>query len=193
MKETLPTTKLTKILNWIISPDGLRDHESVLKDRRDAAQPNLEFFVLLIISTVIATVGLIENSAATVIGAMIIAPLMDPIVSLAFGLSTHNIKLIRQSLILITLGASIVVFTSGLIYQLLDIDFIDSQILSRTSPNLIDLSVAIAAGIVGAFAQSRSRLASSMAGVAIAVALVPPLCVTGIGIKLSAQASLRFN
>ena len=193
MKETLPTTKLTKILNWIISPDGLRDHESVLKDRRDAAQPNLEFFVLLIISTVIATVGLIENSAATVIGAMIIAPLMDPIVSLAFGLSTHNIKLIRQSLILITLGASIVVFTSGLIYQLLDINFIDSQILSRTSPNLIDLSVAIAAGIVGAFAQSRSRLASSMAGVAIAVALVPPLCVTGIGIKLSAQASLRFN
>ena len=132
MKENLPTTKSTKILNWIISPDGLRDHESVLKDRRDAAQPNLEFFVLLIISTIIATVGLIENSAATVIGAMIIAPLMDPIVSLAFGLSTHNIKLIRQSIILITLGASIVVFTSGLIYQLLDINFIDSQILSRT-------------------------------------------------------------
>ena len=193
MKETLPTTKPTKILNWIINPDGLRDHKSVLEERSRASQPNLEFFVLLIISTIIATVGLIENSAATVIGAMIVAPLMDPIVSLAFGLSTNNIKLIRQSLTLITLGATIVILTSGLIYQLLDINFIDSQILSRTSPSLIDLSVAIAAGIVGAFAQSRSRLTNSMAGVAIAVALVPPLCVTGIGIKLSAQASLRFN
>ena len=187
------TKKMLKHFQWIIHPEGLSDQETVLKSRQDAAKPSLEFFVLLIISTIIATVGLIDNSAAVIIGAMIIAPLMDPIVSLAFGISTYNKRLIRQSITLIASGTIIVVITSGLIYQALGINFVDNQILSRTAPNLIDLSVAIAAGIIGAFAQSRSKIASSMAGVAIAVALVPPLCVTGIGLKLSAQASLRFN
>ena len=187
------TKKMLKHFQWIINPEGLSDQETVLKSRQDAAKPSLEFFVLLIISTIIATVGLIDNSAAVIIGAMIIAPLMDPIVSLAFGISTYNKRLIRQSITLIASGTIIVVITSGLIYQALGINFVDNQILSRTAPNLIDLSVAIAAGMIGAFAQSRSKIASSMAGVAIAVALVPPLCVTGIGLKLSAQASLRFN
>ena len=187
------TKKMLKHFQWIIHPEGLSDQETVLKSRQDAAKPSLEFFVLLIISTIIATVGLIDNSAAVIIGAMIIAPLMDPIVSLAFGISTYNKRLIRQSITLIASGTIIVVITSGLIYQALGINFVDNQILSRTAPNLIDLSVAIAAGMIGAFAQSRSKIASSMAGVAIAVALVPPLCVTGIGLKLSAQASLRFN
>ena len=187
------TKKMLKHFQWIIHPEGLSDQETVLKSRQDAAKPSLEFFVLLIISIVIATVGLIDNSAAVIIGAMIIAPLMDPIVSLAFGISTYNKRLIRQSITLIASGTIIVVITSGLIYQALGINFVDNQMLSRTAPNLIDLSVAIAAGMIGAFAQSRSKIASSMAGVAIAVALVPPLCVTGIGLKLSAQASLRFN
>ena len=187
------TKKMLKHFQWIIHPEGLSDQETVLKSRQDAAKPSLEFFVLLIISTIIATVGLIDNSAAVIIGAMIIAPLMDPIVSLAFGISTYNKRLIRQSITLIASGTIIVVITSGLIYQALGINFVDNQMLSRTAPNLIDLSVAIAAGMIGAFAQSRSKIASSMAGVAIAVALVPPLCVTGIGLKLSAQASLRFN
>ena len=193
MKGTSSSKKMLKHLQWIINPEGLRDQETVLQSRQDAAKPSLEFFVLLIVSTIIATVGLIDNSAAVVIGAMIIAPLMDPIVSLAFGISTYNKKLIRQSITLIAIGTLIVVITSGFIYQILGINFIDKQILSRTSPNLIDLSVAIAAGVIGAFAQSRSKIASSMAGVAIAVALVPPLCVTGIGLKLTAQASFRFN
>ena len=184
---------MLKHFQWIIHPEGLSDKETVLKSRQEAAKPSLEFFVLLIAATIIATFGLIDNSAAVVIGAMIIAPLMDPIVSLAFGIATYNKKLIGQSITLIALGTLIAVITSGFIYQILGINFIDNQILSRTSPNLIDLSVAIAAGMIGAFAQSRSKIASSMAGVAIAVALVPPLCVTGIGLKLTAQASLRFN
>ena len=184
---------MLKSLQWMINSDALQDAEEVLKSRQDAAKPSLEFFVLLIISTVIATVGLIDNSAPVIIGAMIIAPLMDPIVSLAFGISTYNKSLVRQSITLIAISTLLVVITSGLIYQILEINFIDNQILSRTTPNLIDLSVAIAAGLIGAFAQSRSKIAGSMAGVAIAVALVPPLCVTGIGLKLSVQTSFRFN
>ena len=193
MNDTHPTTIIKKANDWFINPNGLRDYEKVLKSREDAAKPNLEFFVLLIIATIIATVGLIDNSAAAVIGAMIIAPLMNPIVSLAFAVAINNKKLAKQSITLITIGCLLVILTSGIIYEALDINFIDSQILNRTSPNLIDLSVAIAAGVVGAFAQSRSRLVGSLAGVAVAVALVPPLCVTGIGLKLSAQASLQFN
>lgn len=181
------------IINWIIHPDGLNDPDTLLKERVNAAKPSLEFFVLLITSSVIATIGLIENSAAVVIGAMIIAPLMDPIISLAFAIANRNIRLAIQSTSLIILGSAVVVVISSLVYKSLNIDYVDEEITSRVFPDLRDLFIAVAAGAAGAFAHGRHKLAGSLAGVAIAVALVPPLCVTGIGLELSAQASIRFG
>ena len=183
----------SRIINWLVHPDGLIDPNTLLKDRVNAANPSLEFFALLITSSVIATIGLVDNSAAVVIGAMVIAPLMDPIISLAFAIANRNIRLAIQSLSLITLGIVIVVVVSSLVYKSLNVDYIDAQIISRVFPNLTDLVIAVAAGAAGAFAHSRLKLAGSLAGVAIAVALVPPLCVTGIGMQLSAQASVRFG
>ena len=183
----------SRIINWLVHPDGLIDPNTLLKDRVNAAKPSLEFFALLITSSVIATIGLVDNSAAVVIGAMVIAPLMDPIISLAFAIANRNIRLAIQSLSLITLGIAVVVVVSSIVYKSLNVDYIDTQIISRVFPNLTDLVIAIAAGAAGAFAHSRLKLVGSLAGVAIAVALVPPLCVTGIGLQLSAQASVRFG
>ena len=196
MRKTHPTTAmplLQRLHTWTIHPPGLALQEDLLEERRDAATPSLEFVVLLITSSVLATLGLISNSPAVVIGAMIVAPLMDPILSLAFGIAIGHRELILKATALIALGIGLVIATSASLTQALSVDFLDEQILSRTSPNLIDMLVAIAAGTVGAFVQSRRSLLNSLAGVAIAVALVPPLCVTGIGINQSSTITARLN
>jgi len=184
---------LKRVHNWTIHPPGLASQEDLVRERRAAATPSLEFVVLLIMSSVLATLGLISNSPAVVIGAMIVAPLMDPILSLAFGIAIGHRELILKSTALIALGIGLVIATSAGLTQAMSVDFVDQQILSRTSPNLIDMLVAIAAGTVGAFVQSRRSLLNSLAGVAIAVALVPPLCVTGIGINQSDTITARLN
>ena len=167
--------------------------QELLTDRFEAAQPSIEFFVLLVIATILATAGLISNSAAVVIGAMILAPLMDPIISLAFGIAVANKGLIIRSSCLIALGVGVTVGISALMSSWLLVAYVDGQILSRTNPNLLEMIVAVASGIVAAFAHSRYKLVSSVAGIAVAVALVPPLCVTGIGINQSELISARFS
>ena len=191
--QTLKKSFLQRLHHWIIHPPGLALREEMVEARRAAATPSLEFIVLLIMSSILATLGLIANSPAVVIGAMIVAPLMDPILSLAFGIAISHRELILKATVLITLGIGLVIATSAALTQALSVEFVDEQILSRTSPNLIDMLVAIAAGTVGAFVQSRRNLLNSLAGVAIAVALVPPLCVTGIGINQSSTITARLN
>ena len=105
--------------------------------------------MLLISSAVIATLGLISNSTAVVIGAMIVAPLMDSILSLAFGLAVSDGQLIRRSAVTVTLGVTAVVSTSAIISLLLGIGHVQSEITARTSPNLIDLGIAVAAAVGG--------------------------------------------
>ena len=184
---------LQRLHNWAIHPPGLALKDDMIQERRAAATGSLEFVVLLIMSSVLATLGLISNSPAVVIGAMIVAPLMDPILSLAFGIAIGHRELILKATALVGLGSGLVIATSAGLTQALSVNFLDEQILSRTSPNLIDMLVAVAAGTVGAFVQSRRSLLNSLAGVAIAVALVPPLCVTGIGLNQSATITARLH
>ena len=106
-----------------------------------SSKPSLGFFVLLVCSAVIATLGLISNSTAVVIGAMIVAPLMDPILSLAFGLAVSDGKLIRRSAVTVTFGVAAVVGTASLLSLMLGISNVQSEIIGRTSPNFIDLGL----------------------------------------------------
>jgi uncharacterized hydrophobic protein (TIGR00271 family) len=144
------------------------------------------FAVLLFLSTLIATYGVIGDSTATVIGAMIIAPLMRPIMATTAGLVMGNPKRTGLSFLVVVLGVIGVIVVSWLVTEITVTRVIsfetNSQITSRTSPRLIDLYVALAAGAAGAFALSRDDVADSLPGVAMAIALVPPLCVVGIGL-----------
>ena len=158
-----------------------------------SSKPSLGFFVLLICSAVIATLGLISNSTAVVIGAMIVAPLMDPILSLAFGLSIADNRLVKRSSITVVIGVATVVFTSWLLAMLLGVNEINREMTARTAPNLIDLVIAVAAAVAGSFTITRDKLSNSIAGVAIAVALVPPLCVSGIGLSLGPEMVAVFG
>lgn len=156
-----------------------------------ASIPSFGFFFMLGIASAIATFGLIVNSAPTIIGAMIIAPLMSPILSLSYGLVLLDRRLITLSIITVATGTILVVAISSMCSMLFGLRIAGSEIISRTSPTLFDLGVALAAGGAAAFSQTRRSIANSIAGVAIAVALVPPLAVSGMGLALGQRAALE--
>jgi uncharacterized hydrophobic protein (TIGR00271 family) len=141
------------------------------------------WWVMLLLSVAIATYGILQDSTAVVIGAMLIAPLMTPIVAAAASIVNGRRARLARSMALVgagVAGAITLAFIIGRWTPVLIPLLSNSQVTSRTSPNVIDMAIALAAGAAGAFAIINPRVASSLAGVAIAVALVPPLGVVGL-------------
>jgi uncharacterized hydrophobic protein (TIGR00271 family) len=151
-------------------------------DLREDARINGIYIVLMVLSTMLATVGLYLNSASVIIGAMLLAPLMAPIVSLSMGILRGNIELFKNSIGKIIIGIFIALLSSALITLLFPYKPVTEEMLARLNPTLLDLAVAIISGIAAACSKSFREIIQSLAGVAIAVALVPPLAVAGIGI-----------
>ncbi len=146
--------------------------------------PAGNFYLLLALASAIATFGLLTNSAATIIGAMIIAPLMNPIISLAYALVVLSPRLLQRAIFTLLTGVILVIAIGYLTTEVLGLKVVASEILGRTQPNSLDLGVAVAAGTAAAFANTRKSIANALPGVAIAAALVPPLSVVGIGLCL---------
>jgi uncharacterized hydrophobic protein (TIGR00271 family) len=149
-----------------------------------AAQRWLNFCVLLALSTVIATFGLISDSVATVIGAMIVAPLMTPIMALAAAITMGAPHRAIRALLQVIGGAlGVIVLSAVLTFWIPDsfTRFVaNQQITARITPGIFDLIVALAAGAAGSYALTRKEVSDSLPGVAIAISLVPPLCVVGV-------------
>ncbi|MCD6654429.1 MAG: TIGR00341 family protein [Sulfurovum sp.] len=158
------------------------DIKEALLTIKESAKISSIFIALMILSTLLATVGIFQDSTPTVIGAMILAPLMAPIISLSMGIVRSNKLITQSSIITLALGVMSALFFSFALTFFMPLDIMTSQMSSRINPNLLDLFVAIFSGIAGAYASSKEEVAKSLAGVAIAIALVPPLAVTGIGI-----------
>ena len=169
------------------TPADIPEFESKLFFEGDRSQKYLvHFSMLLFLSTVIAAEGVIVDSTATVIGAMIIAPLMTPILATTAAIMMGNGRRAWRSLMLVAAGSLGVVIVAAILGILVIhvVDFnTNSQITARVSPRLVDLIIALAAGTAGAFAISRDDIADSLPGVAISIALVPPLCVVGISLS----------
>jgi uncharacterized hydrophobic protein (TIGR00271 family) len=172
----------------VLIPDNQRRSTDELDERLDLATGDTRakqsaFWVMLFLSGVIATAGVVSDSTATVIGAMIVAPLATPILGVALGIVTGRGGLITRSLLYILAGICLVVSVGFLVAQLLPnpTDVLsNSQVLGRTSPTLMDLLAALATGFVGAIAITRRDVGDVLPGVAIAISLVPPLAVTGV-------------
>ncbi|MEL6555309.1 MAG: TIGR00341 family protein [Cyanobacteria bacterium J06621_11] len=147
-----------------------------------SADPSFNYYMMLFLSGVISSLGLLAGSTAAIIGAMIVAPLMGPITAVAFAITMGNRRLLKRSGLSVVTGALLTVATAYLICKLIGLNSLNSEILERTRPTLIDLVIGLAAGAAGAFAKTRREVADALPGVAIAVALVPPLSVIGIGI-----------
>jgi uncharacterized hydrophobic protein (TIGR00271 family) len=157
--------------------------EQLFLDVGDVGTKRWKFAVLLILSAVIATAGLLADSTATVIGAMIVAPLGVPIIGTGLGIVTGNgTRMIASALTVLLGGLS--VFAIGWLLAAILPDLVpldeNSQITGRVSPSLIDLVAAVATGFAGAYGLARKDVSDVMPGVAIAISLVPPLAVVGI-------------
>ena len=165
---------------WLPERLSSAARREIVGDIVDGATATSRFFVLLALSTVIASFGLLSNSAAVIIGAMIVAPLMGPILGLSMGMVTGRQKLERGAIVAEVTG---VLMAVGLGYGAgrLPLNLgISAEMLGRTSPTLYDLFIAFASGLAGGYASVNRQVNSALAGVAISVALVPPLATCGL-------------
>jgi uncharacterized hydrophobic protein (TIGR00271 family) len=158
------------------------EYRGLFVSLRESAKVTHSYQVLMILSVLLALAGMYANSAPVIIGAMILAPLMSPIVSLAMGLARTEPSLIRTSLRTLSIGVLWGLGWAVVVAWAMPLDIPTTEMTARMSPTLLDLFVAVISGVAGAYAYAKEEVAKSLAGVAIAVALVPPLSVVGIGL-----------
>jgi uncharacterized hydrophobic protein (TIGR00271 family) len=155
---------------------------------REASHPDFDFFLLVFLSCTIATMGLLTDSAAIIIGAMLVAPLMSPIIGLGLASITGDSQLVRDATTALIRGLLLAVLVSFLLalanryLPFIYFQDLPGEVLSRTRPSPIDLTVALAGGLAAAYALAMPNISAALPGVAIATALMPPLCVIGIGL-----------
>ena len=161
------------------------------------ARLNEPFIVLTVGASLIATLGLLADNAAVVIGAMVVAPWILPLRVAVFALLSGSRRILFRSVATLGAGAGITLLLSLLLgwiartSGLLLIDALPDQVLARSEPTLLDLGIALAAGAVATYAKVNAKAVSSMAGTAIAVALVPPVCVMGLMLAAHDLAAAR--
>jgi len=165
-----------------------QDKSKAVKKIIKESTPDFDYYLMLILSTLMATFGLLVNSETTVIGAMLLAPLLAPTMSLALGLSMSGVDVVRRSFYTIVKSAAVSVIAAivaTFIFALSKADGgTNATILARTSPSLLYFMIAAVSGFAVAYASVRPDLSESLPGVAIAVALIPPLAVVGVGVAL---------
>lgn len=147
---------------------------------RRSARPSTDFFILIGLSTLIASLGLLLSSPAVVIGAMLVAPLMSPMIGAGLAIVLGNPRFLRLSLGAVLRGTFLSILLGVLTGFLQPDGTLTPELLARTQPTLLDLGVAVFAGFAGAYALSHSEAAAALPGVAISAALVPPLATVGI-------------
>jgi uncharacterized hydrophobic protein (TIGR00271 family) len=178
---------------WIEWPRLERDGRKELLERVEAtARPDTDFCLMMLLSVALAALGLLQGSVAVVIGAMLVAPLMGPLVGAGLALTQGNLRLFRTSLVTVAIGLTIGLGVS-LLLGLMNPGFEPSmEIEARGNPDILDLGIAFIAGMAAGWAMGRPNVAGSLAGVAIAAALVPPLAVVGIAFT-NDQAAIGTN
>ncbi len=145
---------------------------------------NLDYIAMIVLSAALATLGLLTNSAAVIIGAMLVAPLMSPLSSFSTGMATGILHLTRRASVTLFAGVTLALLISIVMGVVLPNETPTDEMLARGSPNLLDAAIALVSGWVAAYATARKGIPVALAGVAIAAALMPPLCTIGLGIAL---------
>jgi len=149
------------------------------------------FVVLTVAASLIATLGLLADSPAVVIGAMLIAPWILPLRSASFAIVEGRLPLVGRSLLTLAVGVAITMALSAGLGWLARLPVLGDEVLRRTTPNLLDLGIALVAGSIATYGRLRPEAVSSIAGTAIAVALVPPVCVLGLLLSIQQWGPAR--
>ena len=181
MRSTHDRPRWLERLGWSLPKLERADRKALAERIEAGAHGGVDYYVMMVLSSGLASLGLLEDSAAVVIGAMLVAPLMGPLIGAGLALAQGNSKLFRNAI-----GVALAGVATGLavsvVAGMLNPGFEPSlEVEARGSPDILDLGVAVLSGFVAAYAMGRPGVAGTLAGVAIAAALVPPLCVVGIG------------
>jgi uncharacterized hydrophobic protein (TIGR00271 family) len=168
------------------------EQDEIVRQAREMTSFNIDFATLIVVSATLATLGLLLNSPAVIIGAMLVAPLMSPLIGLSTGLAVGRVYMGRQALTTLLNGVALALLVAIGIGLILPTDLPTAEMLARGKPTLVDAAVAFASGVIGAYATARKDIPAALAGVAIAAALMPPLCTVGLGIAFR-DADLAFG
>lgn len=179
-------------LNWLRPVLTQFEREEIVRQAQEQARPSLDFVVLTLVATLIASLGLLLNSAAVIIGAMLVAPLMQPIITYSVGMTTGRIRLMRRALATMFIGITLAFLIGILLGLIIPNRTLTPEMMGRTNPTLLDAGVAIVSGIAGAYATARKGIPAALAGVAIAAALVPPIGTAGLMVAFN-QPELAFG
>ncbi|MBX3006400.1 MAG: TIGR00341 family protein [Melioribacteraceae bacterium] len=193
----MKVSKRSRLL--VIIKDILKDRFNLDEDKEDelktieTIRKGVEFrgtnLWVLIFAIMIASVGLNVNSTAVIIGAMLISPLMGPIMGIGMGVGINDLKLIKTSFKNLAISVVFSVLTSTLYFLISPLGDAQSELLARTTPTIWDVLIALFGGLAGIVAASRKHVSNVVPGVAIATALMPPLCTAGYGL---AQGNLSY-
>jgi uncharacterized hydrophobic protein (TIGR00271 family) len=175
-------TQQTSVWSTRLSP---ADYAELIQGLRQGSKLGADFVTMLSLATVVASLGLLQDSAAVVIGSMLLAPLMTPMIGCGLALAQANSKLGYMALKTVAVGLICTLVLSYLIGVFTPGEVLTSQIYARGQPTILDLFIAVASAAAASYALARPNLVGSIAGVAIATALVPPLCSVGISIAYS--------
>ncbi len=175
---------LQRALAWLHPRLTDVERETVMWRAGPNSSITLDFLMLSLLSSLLASFGLLLDSPAVVIGAMLIAPLMSPLSAFAVGLTTVDWRVVVQSARTVAAGFLSVLAVSLLVGLVSRIDAASTEMLARTQPGWLDLGVGLAAGLAGGYATARKDIPAALAGVAISAALVPPVCVVGLSLAL---------
>lgn len=173
-----------------IKPLSAERRANIIAEITPMASPGFDFFLLVVLSGSIATLGLLANSVAVIIGAMLVAPLMSPIIGIGLASIIGDSKMLSRALSALVRGAALAVALSTVMtlinnyLPILSIQELPAEVLARTHPSPNDLVIALAGGLAAAYALTRPNLSAALPGVAIATALMPPLCTVGIGLAV---------
>ena len=177
---------------WIRSIPRLtiEGRREIIADVHEDSKANFDYLILVALSSTIATLGLLSDSPAVIIGAMVVAPLMSPILAIGLATTTGEKKLLKEALLTLFVGALLSIVISMILTWINDelpfisLHQIPGEVMSRTRSSPVDLTIAIAGGLAAAYAVTRPKLSAALPGVAIATALIPPVCTVGIGLAL---------
>jgi len=164
--------------------------QEVLNDLKESSSPGFDYFFMVILSSSIATFGLVTDSAAVIIGAMLVAPLMSPILGLSLATVAGEKKMFSQAVIALAEGVLLAIVLSlfwswtARLFPFGYLTEIPREVMIRTRPTPFDMGIALFGGIAAAYALSHSKLSATLPGVAIATALMPPVCTIGIGLSM---------
>lgn len=167
------------------------EQDDLVRQAQNMSSASLDYTVLIVISAILASFGLLTSSAAVIIGAMLVAPLMSPLIAFSVGVTTGRVRLVRRSALTVVQGFVLAFILALLVGGISPTKIVTPEMAGRGNPTVLDMGIALASGIIGAYATARKEIPAALAGVAIAAALMPPVCTIALGVAYGDAALAR--